>query len=78
MKTQPLYRYTREDGGVSISPQKPEGEYTELVRIIADKDKAITKDGVNFYTVIDDASVDGYYDVEKPEETADEEEESEV
>ncbi len=68
MKTKVLYKYTREDGGITVSLNEPECEYTELVRIIADDNKRITKDGKNLYTVIDQEAIDGWYEVEAPEE----------
>lgn len=36
-----LYKYTREDGGTTTSPNKPDCEYTELSRVVADKDKIL-------------------------------------
>lgn len=62
----PIYRYKRPDGGVTVSPIKPEGEYTEGVRLVADKGKLITKDGVNFYTVKDEDFAEGWYEVDEP------------
>ncbi len=66
-----LYRYKREGGGVTVSPIKPAGEYTELYRLIAD-------DG---YTLTDGATVCVCVDTDRPElwyeiidETANEEE----
>lgn len=32
-----LYRYIRPGGGVTVSPVKPECEYTKLLRLIADE-----------------------------------------
>lgn len=61
-----LYRYERADGGITISPNKPDCEYTELVRIIADEGKVVTKDGKDVYCVIDADSADGYYEVDAP------------
>ena len=61
-----LYRYTRPDGGVSVSPIKPDVEYTELVRIVADEGKMLT-DGENFTGCIDTDSVDGWHEVAETE-----------
>lgn len=58
-----LYKYRRADGGVTVSPIKPEGEYTEMYRLVADDGKLVTKDGVNFYSIIDTDSVDGWYEI---------------
>lgn len=39
-----LYRYEREDGGINVSPIKPEGtEYTVLHRLIADEGMELVK-----------------------------------
>lgn len=37
-----LYRIIRPDGGVTVSPVKPDGEYTELYRLIADDGMVLT------------------------------------
>lgn len=42
MHTIPLYRYTRPDGGVTVSTVKPSGEYTELTRLVADEGYTLT------------------------------------
>lgn len=36
MQIIPLYRYIRPDGGVTVSVTKPECEYTESFRLVAD------------------------------------------
>ena len=59
-----LYRYTRPDGGVSVSPVKPEGAYEELCRLIADEGKLLTTDGQNFYACTDVATDAGWYEVD--------------
>ena len=66
MTIKTLYRYKREDGGITVSLNKPECEYTELARIIADEGKVITKDGENHFAVIDTDSTDGWYEVDEP------------
>lgn len=55
MQTITLYRYSRTDGGVSVSPVKPDGEYTERFRIVADEGMMLT-DGENFTTCTDTES----------------------
>jgi hypothetical protein len=62
-----LYRYERAEGGITVSPTKPQSEYTELYRLIADEDKALTQDGENLFGVIDTESTNGWYEVELPE-----------
>ena len=37
-----LYRYLRTDGGVTVSTEKPETEYTELTRLVADDGYVLT------------------------------------
>lgn len=70
-----LYRYHRADGGVTVSPVKPEGvEYTMKLRLIADDGKVLTRDGVETTPCCDVDSVDGWYEVDDPnfvEATAD-------
>lgn len=69
-----LYRYERAEGGITVSPTKPQSEYTELYRLIADEDTALTQDEETLYGVIDTESIDGWYEVELPdtEEISDE------
>lgn len=59
MKIIPIYRYTRPDGGVSVSPNKPDCEYTEMFRIIADEGCALCK-GELEAECIDTDNVDGW------------------
>jgi hypothetical protein len=47
-----LYRYNRPDGGVTVSPVKPSGEFSELFRLVADVGMVLT-DGVNVTTCTD-------------------------
>lgn len=65
-----LYRYNRADGGVTISPIKPDVEYTEMVRLVADEGKVMTKDGENFITCIDTDTTDGWYEADATESEA--------
>ena len=68
MKINTVYKYKRNDGGITVSPDKPEGEYTEAYRISADEGKVLTKDGIELYGVIDTDTTDGWYEVDSPEE----------
>lgn len=52
MQTIPLYRYIRPDGGVTVSTVKPDTEYTELSRLVAD-DGFILTDGESFTACTD-------------------------
>lgn len=65
MQTIPVYRYTRADGGVSVSPVRPEGEYTELYRLVADEGMVLT-DGVNYAACTDTAKPELWYEVVDP------------
>mgnify|MGYP003291287599 CR=1 FL=1 len=65
-----LYKYVRKDGGTTFSPIKPDCEYTEMYRLVADEGMQLTKDGENFTTCVDTDSVDCWYEVECPEEDA--------
>ena len=47
MQIVPLYRYMRTDGGVTVSPSKPDGEYTFMYRIIAGDGMLVTLDGID-------------------------------
>ena len=42
METIKLYRFIRPDGGVSVSPVKPDGDYTERFRLVADEGMVLT------------------------------------
>ena len=47
-----LYRFIRSDGGVTVSPAKPEVEHTELTRLVADENMVLT-DGISTTTCVD-------------------------
>ena len=69
MQTVILYRFRREGGGYSVSPNRPEGEYETRVRLIADEGKALT-DG-NVVTQCTDAeSADGWTEIDAPGDDA--------
>jgi hypothetical protein len=65
-----LYKYTRADGGITVSPKKPEFEVecTEMYRLVADEGKALTKDGVETTICTDVESTEGWYEVKVNEE----------
>lgn len=74
MQTITLYRYTRNDGGVTLSPAAPaEGvEYETRYRLVADEGMALT-DGTNVTTCTDtDDPLIWTEIVAPPEEDADE------
>ena len=68
MQIIPLYRYIRKNGGITVSPNKPDTEYTEMVRLVEDDGKVLTKDGENFTTCVDTDTADGWYEVEVNED----------
>ena len=63
-----LYRYNREEGAVTVSPNEPDTEYTVLCRIVADNGYVLTngeimtpcidceQEEVNLWTEIEDTS----------------------
>lgn len=67
MQIKTLYRFIRADGGTTVSPNAPYGDYTTLFRIIADEGMAVTKDGQSLYAVIDTEAIEGYYEVKNPD-----------
>lgn len=69
MQTIKLYKYTRPDGGVTVSPVKPDTAYTEMVRLVADEGKTLTTDGINFTTCTDVLSASGWIEVDAPEDS---------
>ena len=66
MQTIPLYRYTRPDGGVTVSTVKPDGDYTELFRIVADEGYTLT-DGTNYTSCMDTADPSLWSEVDDTE-----------
>jgi hypothetical protein len=66
-----LYKYVRDDGGVTVSPIKPECEYTEMNRIIADEGKMLTNGSIETYCT-DVESVEGWVEIDAPEEEQEE------
>ena len=60
-----LYRYKRENGGVSVSTEKPEGAYTETKRLVADEGMILT-DGNTYTPCIDIEDESGWEEIEMP------------
>lgn len=59
MKIIKIYKIKRAPGVVVITPTPPNDSYVPFgIRLVADKDKAITKDGVNLFTVKDEPFVE--------------------
>ena len=69
MEIKPLYRFFREDGGVTESINKPDGvEYTTRFRLIASEGKLLT-DGTTETYCIDVDSADGWTEIVRRAET---------
>ena len=62
-----LYKYLRKDGGVTVTPIKPDGEYTEMVRLVADEGKMLTN-GETITSCIDTDTANGWYEVDEVSE----------
>ena len=69
MQTIPLYRYTRPDGGVTVSTVKPAVEYTELSRLVADDGFMLT-DGETFTACTDTDNPSAWSEVVDGEDPA--------
>lgn len=67
MQPIPLYKYKRADGGVTVSPNEPDVEYTEMYRLVADEGKLWTN-GVIYTTCKDVESVEGWREIDIPKE----------
>ena len=70
MQTIRLYKYTRADGGVTVSPIKPDTEYTEMYRLVADEGKVLTN-GEVITTCTDVANTDGWSEIDEHIENID-------
>lgn len=68
MQKIPLYRYTRPDGGMTVSKVKPETEYTELTRLVA-ADGYVLTDGEDYVFCTDTADPDNWTEVPDEETT---------
>lgn len=71
MKTITLYRYTRSNGGVTVSPVQPDGAPYDLrYRLIADEGKALT-DGTNVTSCTDTDDPTRWTEIDDPGEMPD-------
>lgn len=70
MQVKTLYRYEWAEGRVMDALTKPEDKpYTERYRLIADDGKVLTYNGEVIGSVIDTDTLEGWDEVEKPDET---------
>ena len=60
-----LYKYIRDDGGTTVSPMKPNTEYTEMFRLIADEGKELINGDVHT-PCIDVESTEGWSEIDAP------------
>lgn len=60
-----LYRYEREGGGVTVSPQKPEGAYTIMFRLVADEGKTLVNGDIST-SCVDVETPDGWTEIDDP------------
>lgn len=64
MEMKPLYRFLRDDGGFTESPNKPDGVgYTTRCRLIADEGKILTNGDTETFC-IDVDSADGWTEID--------------
>lgn len=78
MQVKRLYRYARPDGGITDSITRPNCEYIDRVRIIADDGKALTN-GETVTTCVDTDTAEGWWEIDAPpEETPEEIPEEEI
>lgn len=64
-----LYKYTREGGGVTVSPIKPDTEYTEMLRLVADDGKVLTNGEITL-PCKDVETVEGWEEIDDGENEA--------
>ena len=57
-----LYRYTRPDGGITVSTIQPDVEYTALYRLVADEGMALT-DGTTTTSCVDTANMSTWSEI---------------
>lgn len=69
MQVKTLYKTIRPDGGITVSPNRPEsGDYTELLRLISDEGKLLTQNGSDTTPCADVESAEGWYEIDALEE----------
>ena len=70
MEIKALYRYERENGCVTVSPVKPDVEYTEMYRLIADEGKILVNGDIQT-PCTDVESTEGWIEINESDETND-------
>ena len=67
MQTITLYRYSREGGGITVSPIKPDGVNYEIrYRLIADEGKTLVNGDITA-ECIDTDSTEGWNEIDCPD-----------
>lgn len=69
MKILALYRFIRQDGGVTVSPIQPKGEYDIVYQVAADEGKALWRGDKHLYSIADLNNIDEWVEVEKDADT---------
>ena len=65
MKIVNLYKYIRDDGGATVSLVKPNAEYVEMFRLIADEGKELVNEDIRT-SCIDVESTEGWSEIDAP------------
>lgn len=68
MEIRTVYKYDRGNRKITVSPAKPDCDYTEMYRIIAGEGMSVTQDGVSFYSCVDTDSAEGWIEEESKED----------
>lgn len=58
-----LYKYIRDDGGTTVSPMKPNSEYIEMFRLIADEGKELLNGDIRI-SCIDVETIEGWTEID--------------
>lgn len=75
MEVRTLYKYDRGNGKITVSPNKPDCEYTEMYRLIADEGKILVN-GNERTTCVDTHNIDGWEEIENADNVDDVDEEN--
>lgn len=62
-----LYKYERDGGGITVSPEKPDKTYTLMYRLVADEGKILTN-GETMTPCIDVDGTDGWDEIDAPDD----------
>ena len=65
-----LYKYNRAGGGVTVSPNKPECDFVEMVRLVADEGKVLVNGDVITSCIDTDKLIEDWEEVDEPVETS--------